>query len=187
MAGQYPSMGYVADSQTVLLRKICGNTAQLVDNGGGGGGGVTQLIAGTNITLSPIGGTGAVTINAAGGAASNAYAAATNNTGNTTITPTKATETRLITFTGAASARILILDVTGRTAGDKLFLDLIFPATSGLIISVRNATAGGTLLLPVESFGGGQTFTTDGNILSAHWEFTYNGTAWVYDMSNLPA
>ena len=32
-----------------------------------GGGGVTSIIAGTNVTISPVGGTGAVTINAAGG------------------------------------------------------------------------------------------------------------------------
>jgi hypothetical protein len=32
--------------------------------GGGGGGGVTQIVAGTNVTISPSGGTGAVTINA---------------------------------------------------------------------------------------------------------------------------
>jgi hypothetical protein len=32
----------------------------------GGGGGVTQIIAGTNITISPTGGTGAVTINSTG-------------------------------------------------------------------------------------------------------------------------
>ena len=35
--------------------------------GGGGGGAVTQIIAGTNVTISPAGGTGAVTINATGG------------------------------------------------------------------------------------------------------------------------
>ena len=34
---------------------------------GGGGGGVSQIIAGTNVTISPTGGTGAVTINATGG------------------------------------------------------------------------------------------------------------------------
>ena len=34
---------------------------------GGGGGGVTQIIAGTGVTVSPAGGTGAVTINATGG------------------------------------------------------------------------------------------------------------------------
>lgn len=35
----------------------------------GPGGGVTQIIAGTNVTISPIGGTGAVTINSSGGTA----------------------------------------------------------------------------------------------------------------------
>jgi hypothetical protein len=35
--------------------------------GTGGGGGVTQIIAGTNITISPTGGTGNVTINSTGG------------------------------------------------------------------------------------------------------------------------
>ncbi len=34
---------------------------------GGGGGGVTQIVAGTNVTISPAGGTGVVTINASGG------------------------------------------------------------------------------------------------------------------------
>jgi len=34
---------------------------------GGGGGGVTQIIAGTNVTISPAGGTGVVTINSSGG------------------------------------------------------------------------------------------------------------------------
>ena len=180
-------MGYVADSQTVLLRKICNNTAQIVDTGGGGGGAVTKIIAGTNITIDPVTGLGAVTINASGGSGGgNDYAAATNNSGNTTVTPTQPNYTEKLTFTGAASSRIIILVTGGRSAGDKIFLDLVFPATAGLVISVRNATSGGTLLLPVESFPT-QDFTTDGNILSAHWEFTYTGTAWIYDMSNLPA
>lgn len=34
---------------------------------GGGGGGVTQIVAGTNVTISPAGGTGVVTINSIGG------------------------------------------------------------------------------------------------------------------------
>jgi len=38
--------------------------------GTGGGGGVTQIIAGTNITISPTGGTGNVTINSTGGGSS---------------------------------------------------------------------------------------------------------------------
>ncbi len=38
--------------------------------GGSGGGGVTSIVAGTNITISPVGGTGAVTINSTGGGSS---------------------------------------------------------------------------------------------------------------------
>jgi hypothetical protein len=53
--------------------------------GGGGGGGVTQLVAGSNITLSPAGGTGVVTVTAAGGGASpNAsFSSITMSTGGT--------------------------------------------------------------------------------------------------------
>jgi hypothetical protein len=40
---------------------------QATPSQGGGGGGVTQIIAGSNVTISPVGGTGAVTINATGG------------------------------------------------------------------------------------------------------------------------
>jgi hypothetical protein len=39
----------------------------VISASGGGGGGVTQIIAGTGISISPVGGTGAVTINATGG------------------------------------------------------------------------------------------------------------------------
>jgi hypothetical protein len=40
---------------------------RLLSVSGGGGGGVTQIVAGSNITISPAGGTGAVTINSTGG------------------------------------------------------------------------------------------------------------------------
>ena len=40
-------------------------TVAITSSGGGGGGGVTQIVAGTNINISPSGGTGVVTINAA--------------------------------------------------------------------------------------------------------------------------
>ena len=40
-------------------------TVAITSSGGGGGGGVTQIVAGTNINVSPAGGTGVVTINAA--------------------------------------------------------------------------------------------------------------------------
>jgi len=40
---------------------------QYTANAGSGGGGVTQIVAGTNVTISPAGGTGVVTINSTGG------------------------------------------------------------------------------------------------------------------------
>lgn len=183
MPAQYPESGYPSDSPTVLLRKICNNTALIV--AGGGGGGLPSQGGHAGEFLTTDGSTASWAPIPAGGA-SNAYAAATNNTGNTTVTPTQSNQTSRITFTGAARSSIIILDVAGRSAGDKIFMDLILPATANIVISVRNATSGGTLLLPVESFPT-QDLTTDGNLLSAHWEFTYTGSAWIYDMSNLPA
>lgn len=49
----------------VTLTQV-GNDIEIAATGGGGGG-VTQIVAGTNITISPAGGTGVVTINASGG------------------------------------------------------------------------------------------------------------------------
>lgn len=49
-----------ATLQEIITYLLC----QINNNGSTGGGAVTQLIAGTNITLNPAGGTGAVTINA---------------------------------------------------------------------------------------------------------------------------
>lgn len=42
-------------------------TASWALNSVGGGSGVTQIVAGTNVTISPVGGTGVVTINSSGG------------------------------------------------------------------------------------------------------------------------
>jgi len=52
--------------------------------GGGTSSGVSQIIAGTNVTISPTGGTGAVTINASGGGGS--YTAPVTKTANFTLT-----------------------------------------------------------------------------------------------------
>lgn len=184
MPAQYPGIGWPADSQVDLLRKLVNNTA-LIAAGGGSGGGLPSQGGHAGEFLTTNGTTASWAAIPAGGV-SNAYAAATNNTGNTTVTPTQSNQTSRITFTGSARSSIIILATAGRSAGDKIFMDLILPATANIVISVRNATSGGTLLLPVESFPT-QDLTTDGNLLSAHWEFTYTGAAWIYDMSNLPA
>jgi len=53
-------------------------------------GGVTQIIAGTNVTISPAGGTGAVTINASGGASAYSRTTFTATAGQTAFTVTYA-------------------------------------------------------------------------------------------------
>lgn len=184
MANPPPLWPTSTDSQTDLLRKILTNLAYSIENGGGGGGSLPSQAghAGEFLTTNGV----AASWSAVSASALNAYAAATNNAGNSTITPTKPVQTTVLTFTGAARSSIVILDVAGRSAGDKIFLNLILPATANIVISVRNATSGGTLLLPVEMFPT-QDITTDGNLRSTYLEFTYTGTAWIYDMSNLPA
>lgn len=124
---------------------------------GGGGAGVTQLIAGSNITLSPVGGQGVVTINASGGGGSGIPAQATfasAATGNTLITPASGNVIAIGSITGAAGTRTFALDVTGRSDGDILFMRFQQPTTAGVIEEVHNASAGGTLLY---------SYTTDGS------------------------
>jgi len=56
--------GGIATSQYI---QFADGSKQYTANAGSGGGGVTQIVAGTNVTISPAGGTGVVTINSTGG------------------------------------------------------------------------------------------------------------------------
>lgn len=82
-----------------------------------------------------------------GGGGSVGALAVTNNAGNTTITPTAKVWTQYMTFTGAAGTRIMILSVaTPPVLGDRIKLFMTRADGGGIIVTARNATAGGTLL-----------------------------------------
>lgn len=180
MANPPPLYPFWNDSPTSLLRKIVINTAMIASNGGSGaslpaqGGHAGEFLTTDGATLSWAPASG------------NTYATATNNAGNTTVTPTQANYALGLTVGGVARTSLLILDITGRAAGDRIRLDITLPATAAIVLEVRNATAGGTQLLPTELFAANQ-FTTDGVVLSATWDFVYTGAAWKYEMSSIPA
>lgn len=120
----------------------------------------------------------------------NSFAAYANAAGNTLITPTSPNHTAAVTFTGGASIRILILDITGQNAGNRLVVDCLLPVTPNIVLNFRNATAGGTQLLPVSAqlpnFPG-NGLTTDGSYVLAALEFYFDGTQWNYLRANIPA
>jgi hypothetical protein len=115
---------------------------------GGGGGGVSQIIAGTGISISPSGGTGAVTINAAGGGTTYSISAETAS--------------------GGANLRL--------TGSDSTIDNVRFAASDGITV-VRTGdhtiTIGGGL--PSQTGNSGRLLTTDGT--SASWAAFPNSSA----------
>lgn len=173
-----------SDTQGTKWAKLGAWMQQLASNiSGGGGSGVSSIIAGAGISVNQA--TGAVTVTNTGSAPTG-YATVTNNTGNTTVTPTIPLYDLGVNVTGSARTSILILATAGRTQGDRARLLMTFPATAAIVLEVRNATAGGTLLFPADIFTS-QQYTTNGFDLSAVWEFEYTGSAWRFVMSNIPA
>lgn len=109
-----------------------------------------------------------------------------NSTGDSTITPSTSNALSEVTFTGAARTSKLILDITGRSNGDRVLVALVLPATSGIVIEFRNGTSGGTILLPASSFPS-QQFATDGVVLTAVFEFYIKSGVWTYLRASIPA
>lgn len=121
---------------------------------GGGGGGVTQIVAGTNVTISPVGGTGIVTINATGGGGGSGTVTnvATGagltggpitNTGTISLTTTGVTAN---TYGGATAIPVITVDAYGRlTAASNVTI------TTGGVTNV--ATSGNIAGGPITSTG----------------------------------
>ncbi len=119
------------------------------------------------------------------GHAGNGTLAATNNAGNTTITPTKATWTQQMTYTGAAGTRIMILDAASAVEGDTIDLFGAKTDGAGVIVEVRNATAGGTLLATYPDGLGVATFR--GQFVYGTIATGYAANAWVAQSFQIPA
>lgn len=107
----------------------------------------------------------------------NSYNASSNSTGNTTITPTQSNHIEVVTFSGTAGTRILILDASAQLVGNVAKLRLNLPATAAIVVEVRNATSGGTLLFSI---------TTDGSGDDAYLELYFDGSAWQRLFNVLP-
>lgn len=63
-------------------------------------------------------------------------------------------------FTGAAGTRNIALDLTNAVAGCRVTLVAALPATAAIVINLRNATVGGTILdtLTTDTSGDGASF-----------------------------
>ena len=136
--------------------------------GGGGGGGVTSIVAGTNVTISPSGGTGNVTINAATGISGSGTAeqiavfTASGAIGNSLLSVDTAGGVNYVyvgssvapvqLLIGAASKLVMQKQVsapssatTAGTAGETVtFFDIADPAdaANGLYVCTNSGVAG---------------------------------------------
>ena len=106
----------------------------------GGVAGVTQLIAGTNITLSPAGGTGTVTINSTGGTGTPGgpnRAVQYNNTGTLAGTSTFAFDSTTINLTVGATGTAGALQINGTASSISALQDInLYPSTSTGVVRV---------------------------------------------------
>lgn len=103
-----------------------------------------------------------------------------NASGDTTITLPAGSRHHTVdlVFTGVAGTRRVILDTAGAEEGDVIRLNYTLPATADIVVELRNATAGGTLL---------DTLTTDTSGDDASLVSTYSGTAWVCSPALYPS
>ncbi len=112
---------------------------------------------------------------AAAGGSSSLVQTWANSTGNTTILRNGANQIDVVTVTGTAGTRIFVIGTAGAASGDVHTIRFQLPATASIVIEIRNATAGGTLLY---------SYTTDGGGDDGLFEVYFDGTAWA-PLSNI--
>lgn len=119
--------------------------------GGGGGSGVTQIVAGTGITISPVGGTGAVTINASSGyptVVSSALATAGKTANYTWTSPALPVGAYRVSFYAAVSVPSGSSSVTGTLAWTDTT-----GAQTNLLFSIENGYTEGVAVFYNASAG----------------------------------
>ncbi len=98
----------------------------------------------------------------------NTLTAAANPVGNTTLIPSGSVNVAVVTLTGSAGTRVVILDPGSALPASIVKVRVVIPATAAIVIEIRNATAGGTLLY---------TLTSDGTAGVAFFELYFDGSA----------
>jgi len=96
----------------------------------------------------------------------------TSTSGNITVTPSSPHHKEVLTVGGSARTSVIIVGTAGQTAGSEVEVIVKFstPATANIVLEVRNATSGGTLLA---------TITSDGFQANASFRCAFDGSAHV--------
>ena len=116
----------------------------------------------------------------------NAFQELANSSGNLTVTCSRPNERVKLTISGAARTSYIIVSRVRRRKGDIVEFIVTLPTTADIVLDFRNGALDGDPLLSAEKFPD-QQFTTDGEITTARFRFCYDGGAWIYIDSQIPA
>jgi hypothetical protein len=135
-----------------------------------GGGGVSQIVAGTNVTISPTGGTGAVTINASGGGGGTI--ATVTSAGTLTVINPNGPSTNLDTAAFAGG------DCTSAAASLALTCTKTNGSAFGTAATQNTGTSGATvpLLNGINTWSGAQTLNAGETLTNAANAYTLTST-----------
>lgn len=113
---------------------------------------------------------------------------ASSATGNTNITRPEGSHyhTAFVTVSGTAGTRTFaVLTTNSPTAGDRVRLFFLNPTTAAIVLEVRNATSGGTLLKTITTDGTGEDFFVDLGYSGSAWEIAGDNAADMRKSQNL--
>lgn len=135
--------GNILANGSVTATKFIGDCSQCT---GGGGSGVSQIVAGTNITISPPGGTGAVTVNSTGGGSETAFFAGSKTFGYG-IPGSSVTINASIAATAALTVNNVGVNSVGASIAGSVTGAIVSGGTTGL--SATATTVNGTAFIGI--------------------------------------